>query len=102
MRLRLQHAQFELVGLKDTAVTKSAGLSAGGELHQSGGEGAGAVWRGIDGERDTLLTPDDIAIAGCDVPYLEWYALDDLMNGEAAAPVWYAGIDYACALGHAA
>lgn len=100
--LCLQHPQFEIVGLEDAAVTKAAGLSAGGELHQAGWEGAGAVWRGIDGERDTLLTPDDIAIAGCDVPYFERYALDDLLNGEAAAPVWYAGLYDACALCHAA
>ena len=102
MRSRLQHPQFEIVGLKYAAVTKAAGLSAGGELHQAGGEGAGTVWWDIDGERDTLLTPDDIAIARCDVPYFEWYSLDDLLNGEAAAPVWYTGLDDARALGHTA
>ena len=98
----LQNSQFELIGLKDTAVTKAAGLSAGGKLHQAGGEGTWAVWRGIDGKRDTLLTLDDIAIAGCDVPYFEWYALDNFLNGKAAAPVWYAGLDDARTLGHAA
>lgn len=98
----LQHAQFELVGLKDTAVSKSAGLSAGGELNQSGWKGTGAVWRGVNGERDTLLTTDDIAIAGRDVPYFEWYALDNLLNGESAMPVGHAGLDDARALGHAA
>ena len=97
----LQHTQIEVVCAEDAAVAQAAGLAAGGELDEPGGEGAGAVGWHINGEGDTLFSTDDVAIGGSNIPYLERDALDDLLDGEAAAPVGHAGLDDARALCHA-
>jgi len=55
-------AQDEVVGLKDAAIPKSAGLSALGEHHKP------ATLLRIDGDGDALFPTDDIAIAGGNIP----------------------------------
>jgi len=57
------NSQDEIVGLENTAITKSAGLTGGCELHQTG------TLIGIDGERDTFLSTDTVAIAGGHIPH---------------------------------
>ena len=61
--------EFKVVGSDDAAVTEPAGLTARHELHQSGGIGTGTVWWNIYGESDDLLTTDNVAIAGGDIPH---------------------------------
>jgi len=61
--------QLVVVSPEDAAVTEAAGLATGRELYQSGGVGAGAVGRHIDTEGDDLLSTDDIAVFGGDVPH---------------------------------
>ena len=61
--------QLVVVSTEDAAVTEATGLAAGGELYQSGGVGTGAVGRYIDTEGDDLLTTDNIAVVGGNVPH---------------------------------
>ena len=56
------HPQDEIVGAEDATVAEAAGLTAGGEHDQTGGEGSGAV--GIDGDGDALFAADAVAVAG--------------------------------------
>ena len=54
---------MKLVGAEDAAVTKAAGLTAGGELHEAG------ALVGIDGESDDLFATDHVAVAGGHIPH---------------------------------
>ena len=67
--------EIEVVGPDDAAVTEPTGLTARHELHQSGGVGSWAMGWNIYGESDYLLTTDNIAIAGTDIPHPPWDAL---------------------------
>lgn len=76
----LLYHQFVVVSPEDAAVTEAANLPAGSELHQSGWVGTWAGGRHIDTEGDALLTADDIAVVGGDVPHPPGDAL--LLAGE--------------------
>ena len=67
--------EIEVVGSDDAAVTEPACLTARHELHQSGGVGSWATGWNIYGESDYLLTTDNVAIAGGDIPHPPWDAL---------------------------
>ena len=67
--------EIEVVGSDDAAVTEPTGLTARHELHQPGGVCTWAMWWNIYGESDYLLTTDNIAIAGTDIPHPPWDAL---------------------------
>ena len=82
------HHELEVVGLEDAAVAESARLSAGGELDESGGEGAWSV--DIDAECDALFSLDDITIRGSDVPDAPGYALLHLLDAVATLAVRHA------------
>jgi hypothetical protein len=62
------NSQDEIVGLEDAAITKSARLAAGGELHEARRVGTWAVV-GIDGDGDNLFATNHVAIAGGHVPH---------------------------------
>lgn len=70
-------AKDKVVGLQDAAVAKAACLSALYELNQ-----ACALIR-IDGDGDTLLSPDAVTIAGSDIPYLPRNTLHNLLASSA-------------------
>lgn len=57
---------MKVVGAEDAAVAQAADLTGGGELDQTGREGTRTV--DIDGYGDTLLTTDDVAVGGGDIP----------------------------------
>ena len=61
--------EIEVVGSDDAAVTEPTGLTARHELHQPGGVCTWAMWWNIYGESDYLLTTDNVAIAGGDIPH---------------------------------
>ena len=67
--------EIEVVSPDDAAVTESAGLTARHELHQPGGVSTWAMGWDIDRESDDLLTTDNVAIAGGDIPHTPWDAL---------------------------
>lgn len=92
--------EFEVICLEDAAVAQSARLSAGGELYQSGRECSGSV--DIDAERDTLLSKDDIAVGGSDVPDAPRYSLLHLLHVVAAISVGHAAWNHSAALRYAA
>ena len=69
---------MEVIGAEDAAVAKAAGLAAGREHDEAGREGARTVE--VDGEGDTLLASDDIAVGGGDVPDAPGDALDTLLE----------------------
>ena len=68
----LLYSQGEVVGLEDAAVAQAAGLTGGCELHEAG------TLVGIDGDGDTLLSPDAVAVAGGHIPDAPRDALEDL------------------------
>ena len=73
------NSQDEIVGLEDAAVTQAAGLTGGGELHETRGVGTGAVV-GIDGEGDNLFATDHVAIRGGHVPHAPGDALNHFLK----------------------
>lgn len=70
----VSHGQSEVVGAEDAAVTKFAGLTAGGELHEPGTGGD------IYGESHTLLTTDHVTVACCYIPHAPGYAFENLLD----------------------
>ena len=85
------YSQDEIVGLENAAITKSAGLTGGCELHQTG------TLFGIDGERNAFLSTDTVAIGGGHVPDAPGDALGPLPT----SPRRGGAFDQACALGYA-
>ena len=86
------NSQDEIIGLEDTTITKSAGLTRGCELHQTG------TLIGIDGERDNLFATDAVAIAGGHIPHAPGDALSPLPTSPRRGGAFH----QACAFGYAA
>ena len=68
------NSQDEIIGLEDATITKSASLTGGCELHQTG------TLLGIDGEGDTFLSTYAVAIAGGHVPHAPGDALGHFLK----------------------
>lgn len=86
------NSQDEIIGAEDATITKSAGLTGGCELHQTG------TLLGIDGEGDALFAPDAVAVAGGHVPHPPGDALGPLPTSPRRGGAFH----QACALGYAA